>query len=85
MSYFEYVISSELTPAFEEKTKEILERINNGTAFYTLYKYVDEELTSEKKTRTIYLHAPFNIWVPLYDFLKGEGINFMAFHRQRVI
>jgi len=85
MSYFEYIINGDLTPEFEEKTKQLQERLNNGTAFYNIQKYTDEEIAPEKKMRTLVLTAPHNIWIPLFELLKGCGLNFTAYYKQRII
>jgi neutral trehalase len=85
MSYFEYTMTGELTPEYEERTKLIVERLNNGTAFYNLQKYWDDEVTPEKKNRTIVITAPMNVWVHLYDLFKGLNLSFVGYHKQRII
>jgi len=85
MSYFEYTITGELTPEYDEKTKVFLERITNGTAFYNLSKYWDEEVTSEKKNRTIVLTTPTNMWIYLYDMIKGLNLSLVGHYKQRII
>lgn len=85
MSYFEYVISGELTPEFEEITQTLVSRLNNGTAFYNIQKYWDEEITSEKKNRIIILTSQYNVMVHLFNLVKQDGINFAAYYKQRII
>ncbi len=85
MSYFEYNISGNLTPELEEKTKMILDKVNDGSAFFIVQKYWDEDITPEKKQRNIVLTSHVDIWLPLFDMLKGNGLNFSVYYKQRII
>jgi len=85
MSYFEYIISGDLTPEFEEKTKMLYDKVNSGTAFYNILKYVDEELTPEKKIRTLTIASHLNITRSLYELIQGAGLNFQGYFKQRLI
>ena len=85
MSHFEYVVAGELTPEFEEKTKELLKRIQYGTAFYNLTRYTDEPLEGDKKYRTIILTSAWNVWPPLFELLKGANATYMVYHKHRVM
>ena len=85
MSHFEYVIAAELTPEFEEKTNEILKKIQDGTAFYNFSKYTDEPLDGEKKHRTIILTSCWNVWPPFFELLKGVNATYMVYHKHRIM
>jgi len=85
MSYFEYNVSGELTPELEEKTKLLVTKLNDGTAFYNIQRYWDEEVTPEKKRRFFVITAPVNIWIPLYNLLNLTDLSFSAYHKQRFI
>jgi len=87
MSYYEYIVSAELTPEFEEKTNEVIKKVQDGTAFYNLYKYTDEPLDgdAEKKLRTIVLTSNWNVWPSLYELLKSTNATYAVYHKQRIM
>ena len=85
MSYFEYNISGDLTPEYEEKTKLILSKINDGTGFYNIQKYWDEDVTPEKKQRVIVLTSPVNVSNHLYELIKDSGLYLSVYYKQRII
>lgn len=85
MSHFEYNITAELTPEFEEKTKELINKIDDGTAFYTFSKYSDEQLEGDKKQRTIVLTSQWNVWQYLFEIVKGCNATYMGYYKQRII
>ena len=85
MSHFEFILVGELTSEYEEKTKEILSRLDNGTAFYLFQKYSDETLEGEKKQRTITLTSQWNCWRHLFELVKGCNLQIYGYHKQRII
>jgi len=85
MSYFEYVITGDLTPLFEEKTEFILSQINEGNALYRLDKYTDEVITEEKKRRTLILTCAINISNILYPIFKDNNFVILGFFKQRIM
>lgn len=85
MSYFEFIVSGDLTPAFEEKTNELLSNINQGLALYAIQRYMDEEIAPEKKRRTLVIVSPMNIWEHIYGMLKGLGLEIQGYNKQRII
>jgi hypothetical protein len=85
MSHFEFIISGDVTPEFDGKIKQVLDNMNTGRAVYGLQKYVDEDVSAEKKRRTLVLVSPMNVWNHLYDIFKGCGLEFQVYHKQRII
>jgi hypothetical protein len=85
MSYFEFIISGESSPEFDDRIKFVLNNINNGGALYTIQKYTDEDVSPDKKKRTLVLVSPINVWTTIYDIFKGNELEFQVYYKQRVV
>jgi len=85
MSYYEFIIMGDLTPKYEEKTQMILDEINEGTAIYRLEKYYDEEITTDKKKRTVVITSPLNITNNLYGIVKDCNLQMVGYYKQRIM
>ncbi len=85
MSYFEFIISGDSSPEFDDRINVVLNNINNGTALYAIQKYTDEDVSPDKKKRTLVLVSPMNVWTTIYEIFKGYGLEFQAYYKQRVV
>lgn len=85
MSYFEYTFTGDLTPEYEEKTKLLIAKVNEGSVPYKLEKYFDEEITTDKKKRTIIVISPVNVLDHLYSIMCGCNLMYVAYFKQRLI
>jgi hypothetical protein len=84
MSHFEYTFFGELTPSFEDQTKNVLNIVNNGNSPFKLEKYYDEELDG-KKNRTIVLTSNFNLVPNILTLFNGSNVKLQAFHKISLI
>ena len=71
MSYYEYILTANLTPEFEDKSKLLIEEINKYYVPYHIHKFVDEEIGEDKKQRTIIINSHTNI----KDYLISRGFS----------
>jgi hypothetical protein len=85
MSYYEFIISGDLSPEFDDKIKIVMNNINTGRALYSIQKYTDEDVAVDKKRRTVVLVSPANVWNHIYDIFKGCGLEFQVYFKQRVV
>jgi hypothetical protein len=85
MSYFEYIISGDMTPEFDDKIKIVLNNINTGKCLYAFQKYTDEDVGVDKKRRTVVLVSPVNVWNHIYEIFRGCGLEFQVYYKQRVV
>lgn len=85
MSYFEFTFVGELTPIFEEKTQFLLSKINDGAFNYKLEKYYDDEISEEKKRRTLIITSPVNNWDYLFQVMKDVNVQYIGYFKQRII
>ncbi len=85
MSYFEYTFIGDLTPEYEEKTKFLIEKVNEGSVHFKLEKYYDENITADKKKRTIVIISPVNISDYLFYIMRDCNLMYVAYFKQRLI
>ena len=71
MSYYEFVFNGILTPEYEEKINDLLKDINRCYVPYVIHKIIDEDISEDKKNRTIIVHSHLNIT----DILSKKFIN----------
>jgi len=85
MSYFEFIFSGDLTPEYEEKTKLLLKQINEGFVPFKIEKYYDEDISTDKKKRTIVIVSHINVWEYLNLQMQDLKLMFVAYYKQRFI
>ena len=85
MSYFEYTFIGDLTPKFEEKTQFLLTKVNEGYVPFKLEKYYDEDISVDKKKRTLILRSPINVSEYLYSTMNECNLEMVAYFKQRLI
>jgi len=71
MSHFEFILTGNLTPDVEERSKQLLNDNNKYYIPYVIHKYIDEDIGEDKKNRTIIVHSHLNI----SDFLLKKFVN----------
>jgi|688.fasta_scaffold15771_16 hypothetical protein len=85
MNYFEYTFSGDLTPKFEEKTQFLLTKINEGYVPFKLDKYYDEDISADKKKRTLIIVSPINATDYLYSTMRECNLAMVAYFKQRIV
>lgn len=83
MSYYEYIITGELTPLVEEQTLSLIKSIDEGIPF-SIIKYTDETI-GEKKQRVLVLASHINMWGYFYNHFKNSVMDFKVYNKQRII
>ena len=85
MSYYEYIISGDLTVDFENKVNNMLDLINTGRVLFAVQKYTDDEIEMDKKRRTLVLVSPLNVVNQVYDLYKNIGVEIQVYYKQRIM
>lgn len=85
MSYFEYIFSGDLTPKFEEKTQFLLTKVNEGYVPFKLEKYYDEDISPDRKKRTLIITSIINSYEYLYSTMSECKLEMVAYLKQRFI
>jgi len=81
MSHFEYTFIGDLSPEYEEKTKQIIGIVNGNNSPFKINKYYDEEIDG-KQTRTLILTSFFNMVPHILNMFSGcPNIKMQAFHK----
>ena len=87
MSYFEFIITGELTPVLEERTNKIVTDIGFGNSPFMLHKYYDDEIpnTEGKKKRTIIITSPVNVRLILFTYYFNEcAVQLTGYYKQLI-
>ncbi len=85
MSYYEYILTANLTPEFEDKSKLLIEEINKFYVPYHIHKFVDEEISEEKKQRTIIINSHMNIKDFLFSKFSNCVFEMRVYFKQQII
>lgn len=85
MSYYEYILTAELTPQLEEQTTKLLAVQNDANPFYNIINYSDEDVSEGKKRRTFVLISPSNVWNFFFNHFKDSSIEIKVYVKQRLI
>jgi len=84
MSYYEFILSGNLTPELEEKSKLLLEEVNKYYVPYNIHKFIDEEIAEDKKKRTIVIYSQMNIKDFLLKKFMNCGLEMLIYFKQQI-
>jgi len=85
MSYFEYILTGDLTNSLEERTTIITDKITKGTLPFSLIKYYDEEVSEDKKKRIFILASNINMTNYIYsEYFKYCNMEISVYFKQRI-
>ena len=85
MSYYEFMFSGVLTPEYETKSNDILKDINKYYVPYVIHKFIDEEISEDKKYRTIIIHSQMNIVDMLSRKFMNCGLEMRVYFKLQII
>lgn len=85
MSYYEFVFNGILTPEFEDKSNEIIKDMNKYYVPYVIHKFIDEEISEDKKNRTIIIHSHLNLIDILSKKFMNCGLEMRVYFKQQII
>jgi hypothetical protein len=85
MSYFEYILTGDLTKSLEERTTLITDNITKGILPFSLIKYYDEDIGDDKKKRIFILASNINMTNYIYsEYFKDCNMEISVYFKQRI-
>jgi hypothetical protein len=85
MSYFEYILTGDLTKSLEERTTLITDKITKGILPFSLIKYYDEDIGDDKKKRIFILASSVNMTDYIYsNYFKDCNMEISVYFKRRI-
>ena len=85
MSYFEYILTGDLTKSLEEKTTLITDKLTKGTLPFSLIKYYDEEVSEDKKKRVFIFASNVNMANYIFsEYFRDHNMEISVYFKQKI-